>query len=291
MPKLLGSFISFKAPNYFVQSAQDAIAIDATALMVFLGPPHSAYRVPFNKMQFSLGYELLKTKNINSNGLVVHAPYIINCASKDPLKQQNAISVLTNEIQLCNLAGAHYLVLHPGSAVAQTTNEALDNLVKVLNQVINKTKTTVICLETMAGKGNEIGRDLTELKYVIDRIVDKDRIGVCLDTCHFHDSGIDFSDLTGVFNTITTKLGFEFLKVIHLNESKNNCGSKKDRHANINAGMIGFENLMKFISHPQIKDLPIILETPSTSLNYPTIYREEISQIRSWFKTYQPDAN
>ncbi|VEU57158.1 Endonuclease 4 [Mycoplasmoides pneumoniae] len=264
-------------------SVRDAVSIKAQAFMIFLGAPHTALRVDPNRMQIDEGHTLMEQHNLSKSGMVVHAPYIINCASKDPVKQTFAIDVLTREVKLCHAVGAKLIVLHPGSAVEQTQTQALDHLIKVLNTVIANTKEVIICLETMAGKGNEIGRDLDQLKYVINHIEQQERIGVCLDTCHFHDSGNDFNNTAEIMETIDTKLGFEFLKVIHLNESKNVCGSKKDRHANLGEGMIGFDNLMRFIAQPQIKQIPIVLETPSDKHNYPAVYGAEIERIRAWF--------
>jgi len=182
--------------------------------------------------------------------------------------------------------GIKYIVLHPGSSVGIEKNIALDNIIFALNKIITEDTKTTILLETMAGKGTELGSSLEEIKYIIDNIKLKDKIGVCLDTCHLNDSGYNMELFEEFLNDFDSLIGINYIKCIHVNDSKNPISSHKDRHANIGYGMIGYDTLLKVINSERLKDIPKILETPYIGENdedkeriYPP-YRFEIMMIK-----------
>jgi len=185
------------------------------------------------------------------------------------------------------MIGAKYMVLHPGAHVGMGSNYGIERIANGINCILSDTINyrSVILLETMAGKGTECGRTFEEIKAIIDRVHNKNRIGVCLDTCHINDAGYDIvNDYEGVIDEFDRIIGLEYLKVIHLNDSKNPVGSHKDRHENIGFGTIGFDTLMKFVNDERFKDIPKILETPyipyTKDLSFPP-YQEEIAMIKS----------
>ena len=198
-----------------------------------------------------------------------------------------AISFLKQEIDRTISLGINKIVLHPGSHVKLGETEGIKNIIFALNKVLDPNKNVVICLETMAGKGSECGKTFEEIKQIIDGIELKDKIGVCLDTCHINDAGYDLNDFDKIINDFDKVIGLKYLKCVHINDSKNILGSHKDRHENIGYGTIGFENLIKIIYHEKLKNIPKILETPYVSKNendnkkiYPP-YKFEIEMIRN----------
>ncbi|WP_029906251.1 deoxyribonuclease IV [Mycoplasmopsis opalescens] len=269
----LGSHVAFKAPNYLIGSIEESLSYNANTCMIFLGPPQRALRVStekYHKDEYMKKYSHI----INPEDIVVHAPYIINMCSSS--KGEKAVEFLISEIERMNFVGFKYLVLHPGSATDCNRKQALDNLVNNLLMVINNTKDVVICLETMAGKGNEMFVNIEEMKYVLAK-TNHERIQICLDTCHLHDSGIDFNnyeEFKRIFdaNKLTTAI-----KVIHVNDSKNACGSHKDRHENIGKGTISVESLRKVILDPDFAKVIKVLETPYIDNKAP--YKEEIALL------------
>ncbi len=283
----IGSHVSNNGLMMLEGSVKEALSYGANALMVYLGAPQNTFRKPFNQMHINEALELCKTNGIDPKDIIVHAPYIVNLAQSDNQKWDYAITFLGNELMGTAMIGAKYMVLHPGAHVGMGSNYGIERIANGINCIISDTinYNSVILLETMAGKGTECGRTFEELKAIIDLVHNKNRIGVCLDTCHINDAGYDIvNDYEGVINEFDKVIGLNYLKVIHLNDSKNPIGSHKDRHENIGFGTIGFDTLMKFVNDERFKDIPKILETPyipyTKELSFPP-YKEEIEMIKS----------
>ena len=227
----------------------------------------------------------MKENGINIENVICHAPYIINLANDlDPSKYDFSVSFLKQEINRCEELGIKYLVLHPGSSVGIERMHAMNNIINALNIVL-KDANIVILLESMAGKGTECGKTIEELKYLIDGVNYKEKIGVCLDTCHLNDSGIDLNNFDDYLDEFDKKIGIDKIKCLHVNDSKNNIGDKKDRHANIGYGTIGFDTLINVIYNKRLMSIPKILETPYVENFAP--YKEEIEMIRK--KEFNPN--
>lgn len=275
----IGSHVSMASPNYVLGSIKEMLSYDANACMIYTGPPQNGRRVPIEKLKIKEAHELLKQHELSFENIVVHAPYLINLANTlNPDTYKNSVELLKNEMIRCDAIGSKYLILHPGSHVQAGSDKGIASIIKGLNEVIDDSTSCIICLETMAGKGSECGKTFYEIKQMIDGC-NSNRIGVCLDTCHIHDGGYDLNDFDLILKEFDEIIGLEYLKVIHLNDSKNICGAHKDRHENIGHGHIGFDNLCKIAHHDLLKDLPIILETPYINDKAP--YKEEIQMIRN----------
>ena len=223
---------------------------------------------------------------INIKNVIIHAPYIINLANNtDETKWNFAINFLKQEIERAKTLGINKIVLHPGSHVGLGSKKGLENISKGLDIVLNEKDGPIICLETMAGKGTELGKTFEEIKQIIENVKNNKRLMVCLDTCHLNDAGYNmakFDEVLDIFNKI---IGIEKIGCIHINDSKNEKGAHKDRHENIGIGYIGFENLNKIIHHKKLQEIPKILETPYVSIDggkdktYPP-YKFEIEMIK-----------
>ncbi|MCQ2748010.1 MAG: deoxyribonuclease IV [Mycoplasmoidaceae bacterium] len=237
----LGCHVSMSSPDYLLGSLNMAISQDANCFMIYTGSPQSIARQPISKLNVPEFNKALKQNNISIDDVIVHAPYIINCANSDIAKRTFAKTFLAQETKRVEQIGAKFLVLHPGSNEDKTTG--IKNIADCINFVNKSNKNVVICLETMAGKGNEIGSKFEELKKIIELVENKSLIGVCLDTCHINDAGYDIKDPTVLLKTFDKVIGIDYLKVIHINDSLNQLGSKKDRHANIGEGTIGLKTL------------------------------------------------
>ncbi len=275
----IGSHVSMASPNYVLGSIKEMLSYDANACMIYTGPPQNGRRVPIEKLKINEAHELLKQHELSLDNIVVHAPYLINLANTlNPDTYNNSVELLRNEMIRCDAIGSKYLILHPGSHVQAGSDIGIASIIKGLNEAIDDSTSCMICLETMAGKGSECGKTFSEIKQMIDGCI-SNRIGVCLDTCHIHDGGYDLNDFDSILKEFDEIIGLEYLKVIHLNDSKNVCGAHKDRHENIGHGHIGFDNLCKIAHHELLKDIPIILETPYIDDKAP--YREEINMIRN----------
>lgn len=275
----IGSHVSMASPNYVLGSIKEMLSYDANACMIYTGPPQNGRRVPIEKLKINEAHELLNKHELSFDNIVVHAPYLINLANTlNPDTYTNSVELLKNEMIRCDAIGSKYLILHPGSHVQAGSDVGISSIIKGLNEVIDDSTSCMICLETMAGKGSECGKTFTEIKQMIDGCK-SNRIGVCLDTCHIHDGGYDLNDFDLILKEFDAIIGLEYLKVIHLNDSKNICGAHKDRHENIGHGHIGFDNLCKIAHHELLKDIPIILETPYIDDKAP--YKEEIQMIRN----------
>ena len=277
MELIIGSHVSFKSNDQLVGSVKEALSYLSTTFMFYTGAPQNTMRVPINKELTNEAIELMNTNGIDINNVVVHAPYIINLAN--PKNYDFNVSFLKQEIKRVMEIGVNKLVLHPGSHVGLGVDEGIKNIINALNDSLSESDNIVICLETMAGKGSEIGVNFNELKTIIDGVKLKDKIGICMDTCHLNDAGYDISDFDKILDEFDKIIGMNYLKVIHINDSKNSLGSHKDRHENIGKGTIGFDNLINVIYNKRIESIPKILETPYIGDKAP--YKEEIEMIRN----------
>ncbi len=201
--------------------------------------------------------------------LVAHAPYTLNCCSDKPHARQFAREAMADDLRRMEFTPHSYYNFHPGSHVKQGAEAGIAMIAEVLNEVLAPEQTTTVLLETMAGKGTEVGRSFEELAAIIDRVELSDHMGVCLDTCHVHDAGYDIvNDLDGVLEEFDRVLGIDRLRAVHINDSKNPCGAHKDRHEVIGEGYIGIEAFERIVNHPALRDLPFILETPNELPGY-----------------------
>lgn len=277
----IGSHVGMSAPLYFEGSVRQALSYNANTFMFYTGAPQNAIRTPIEKLHVKEALELLKEHNIDIKDIVVHAPYIINLANTDESKFEFSVSKLIEEVERVAMIGCKYLVLHPGSHVGLGVDNGINSIIKGLNIVLDRTKgmDVVILLETMAGKGSELGKNFEEIKMIIDGVELKDKIGVCIDTCHLNDAGYDLNDFDKILDEFDKVVGLNYLKVIHINDSKNELASHKDRHENIGLGTIGFNNLIKIIYNEKLKGIPKILETPYVDGHAP--YKHEIEMIRN----------
>ena len=275
---LIGSHVSMSSPNYVLGSVEEALSYEANALMLYTGAPQNTKRISLEKMKIDEAQALLKENGIPFENVIVHAPYIINLANSiKPEVSEIAREFLEIEAHRTKAIGATYLVLHPGSYTTATLEEGLNQIISNLNQ-IQIPKEVCICLETMAGKGSEIGRTFEEIAYILEHVKHPDNYGVCLDTCHIHDAGYDVFHFDEVLEMFDHVIGLEKLHVVHLNDSKNEKGSNKDRHANVGEGIIGFETLCSIAYHPKLTHIVKILETPYINGKPP--YKEEIQMLR-----------
>lgn len=278
---LIGSHVSYKNETQLLGCVQEALSYNSNCFMFYTGAPQNTQRGKINDQLTYEAYELMKENGIDLENIICHAPYIVNLANDlDKDKYEFAISFLTNELRRCDELGVKYLVLHPGSQMNIEKNHALYNIVKGLNIALSTSNNTIVLLETMAGKGTELGRNIDEIKYIIDNIDYKDRIGVCLDTCHLNDSGIDIINFDDYLDEFDKLIGINKIKCIHVNDSKNSLGSHKDRHENIGYGTIGFDSLIKVIYNKRLENVPKILETPYINREYPP-YAQEIEMINN----------
>ena len=277
MELIIGSHVSFKSNDQLMGSVKEALSYNANTFMFYTGAPQNTMRVPINKELTKEALSLMKNSGIDINNVVVHAPYIINLAN--PKNYDFNVNFLKQEIKRVESIGVTKLVLHPGSHVGLGTDEGIKNIINALNDSLSESDNIVICLETRAGKGSEIGVSFDELKKIIDGVKLKDKIGICMDTCHLNDAGYDISDFDKILDLFDKTIGLSYLKVIHINDSKNPIGAHKDRHENIGVGTIGFNNLINVIYNKRLDGIPKILETPYIGDKAP--YKEEIEMIRN----------
>lgn len=284
----IGCHVGNSGPLMLEGSIKEALSYGATCFMVYLGPPQNTIRKPIESMNADKMALIAKENNICLDDVIIHAPYIVNLARKDPEKFDFAVRFIATELSGVHNIGCKYLVLHPGSAVDSERSDALKQVARGINEIIKLTPNarSVIAIETMAGKGNEVGRTFEEIKFIIDNVCDKSRVGVCLDTCHINDGGYDLvNNYEGVISEFDEIIGLEYLKVIHVNDSKNPLASHKDRHENIGFGNLGFETIMKIFNDSRFNNIPKILETPyvaslNNKENFPP-YKYEINMIKS----------
>lgn len=257
---IIGSHVHF-GNEQLLGSVKEALSYNANAFMFYTGAPQNTIRKEIDIKLVSEANELMEKNNISKDNVICHAPYIINLANKEKEESWNfSISFLKNEIKRCEIMGIKYIVLHPGSSVKLTKEEGINNIIEALNHVINDNDKCMILLETMAGKGSECGSTLQEIKQIIDGT--NHDIGVCIDTCHLNDAGYDMSEFDKFLIEFDKLIGINKIKCVHLNDSKNEINTHKDRHENIGLGYIGFNNLLNIINNPKLESIPKILETP-----------------------------
>lgn len=277
----IGSHVSMSGPDYYLGSVKEALSYGSTTFMFYTGAPQNSFRLPTSKLKIEEGRLLSKQNNIDESKIIVHAPYIINIANQlNESLYEISKANLTRELQRVNDFGLTMLVLHPGSHVSTGVDNGVESIIKALNEVFEKDGTNVkVALETMAGKGSEMGTSFEQLSYIINNVKHKERVGVCLDTCHISDNGMSINDFDKILDNFDQIIGLEKLLCIHVNDSKNPLGSHKDRHENLGYGEIGFEALNYVVHHPKLVEIPKVLETPYVDGNPP--YKKEIEMLRN----------
>ena len=276
----IGSHVGFNKNNQLVGSVEEALSYNENCFMFYTGAPQNTTRSNIDDNLTLEALNKMKENNIDYSKVVVHAPYIINLCNENNF--EFSTSFLTQEVNRVDKLGVKYLVLHPGSHVGLGEEKGLNNIVKGLNLVLKNTKDSnvIILLETMAGKGSELGKTTEELKYIIDNLEDKTNIGVCLDTCHLNDAGYDLTKFDEYLDDFDKQIGIDKIGCIHVNDSKNERSSHKDRHENIGFGTIGFDTLINIIYNERLGEIPRILETPYVDKTYPP-FKYEIEMIRN----------
>ena len=258
----LGSHVSMSGKKMLLGSSEEALSYQANTFMIYTGAPQNTRRKAIEDLNIEAGQAHMKEHGMTD--MVVHAPYIINIANTiKPATFELGVEFLQSEIARTAALGAKQIVLHPGAHVGAGADEGIKKIVEGLNEVLTRDQNVQIALETMAGKGTEIGRSFDEIAKIIDGVTHNDKLSVCLDTCHIHDAGYDVKhDFDAVVQEFDQIIGVDRIKVVHVNDSKNEQGAKKDRHANIGFGHIGFDALHHVVFHESFTDLPKILETP-----------------------------
>ncbi|WP_188453640.1 deoxyribonuclease IV [Virgibacillus oceani] len=279
----IGSHVSMSGKKMLLGSSEEAVSYGSNVFMIYTGAPQNTRRKPIEELNIASGIEHMKENGIVD--VVVHAPYIINIGNS--IKNATfelGVNFLRNEIERTEAIGAKQIVLHPGAHVGAGADAGIEKIIEGLNEVLTEEQQVQIALETMAGKGSEIGRTFDELAKIFDGVSLNDKLSVCLDTCHIHDAGYDVvNDFDGVLNQFDKIIGLDRLKVIHVNDSKNERGAHKDRHENIGFGHIGYDALRYVIHHPELQELPKILETPyvgEDKKNKKPPYKFEIAMIK-----------
>ncbi|MDK9856400.1 deoxyribonuclease IV [Staphylococcus equorum] len=259
---LLGSHVSMNGKKMLEGSAEEAYKLGESTFMIYTGAPQNTRRKPIEELNIEKGHEIMEQHGLSN--IVVHAPYIINIANTiKPHVFDLGLEFLQSEIERTQALGAKDIVLHPGSHVGQGADVGIKKIIEGLNEVLTNDNNVRIALETMAGKGSEIGRNFEEIARIIDGVNHNERLSVCFDTCHTHDAGYNVKeDFDGVLNEFDKIVGVDRIKVVHVNDSKNDIGAHKDRHENIGFGYIGFDALNYIVHHDSFKDVPKILETP-----------------------------
>lgn len=275
---IIGSHVGFRKDDQLLGSLKEALSYGANTFMFYTGAPQNTKRYPIEDGLTLEAMQLMRNEGLDYSKVVVHAPYIVNLANdSDPDKYKFSVDFLQEEIERCKMLGITKLVLHPGSHVGLGIDRAIANISNAINMINNDSVT--ILLETMAGKGTEVGSKLEELKQIIDLVNDKEHIGVCLDTCHLSDAGYDISNFNKFLDEFDKVIGLNKIGCVHVNDSKNERGAHKDRHENFGFGCIGFDTLLKIVYNDRLEDVPKILETPYVDRDYPP-YKYEIEMIK-----------
>ena len=278
---IIGSHVGFKKDTQILGSLIEALSYGANTFMFYTGAPQNTARYPISDGLTLEALNLMKENSIDYSKVIVHAPYIINLCNEE--KFEFSVNFLIEELNRCNQLGVKYLVLHPGSHVGLGIEKGIENIAKGINMAftnLGKENNVIILLETMAGKGTEVGSKLEEIKEIIDKIEDKDHIGVCLDTCHLSDGGYDIENFDAFLDEFDNLIGINKIGCVHVNDSKNIKGAHKDRHENFGFGNIGYETLINIIYNERLENVPKILETPYVDKDYPP-YKYEIEMIRN----------
>ncbi|WP_414042911.1 deoxyribonuclease IV [Macrococcus animalis] len=283
---LLGSHVSMSGKKMLLAAAEEAASYNASTFMIYTGAPQNTRRKPIEDLNIEAGLSYMKENNLSN--IVVHAPYIINIANTiKPEVFELGVEFLQKEIERTEAIGARDIVLHPGAHVGAGEEAGIKKIIEGLNEVLTNNNNVRIALETMAGKGSECGKSFEEIAEIISGVKNNERLSVCFDTCHVHDAGYDIvNDLDGVLEEFDNIVGLDRIKVVHVNDSKNIQGARKDRHENFGFGNIGFDGLTKVVYHDVFKDIPKILETPYVQVgedkkNKKPPYKFEIEMIKN----------
>ncbi|UDI78169.1 deoxyribonuclease IV [Staphylococcus taiwanensis] len=281
---LLGSHVSMSGKKMLQGSVEEAHKFGESTFMIYTGAPQNTRRKSIEDLNIEKGHEAMKEFGLSN--ILVHAPYIINIANTTkPEVFQLGVDFLQSEIERTQALGAKDIVLHPGAHVGAGADKGIDQIIKGLNEVLTHDNDVRIALETMAGKGSEVGRTFEEIARIIDGVTHNNRLSICFDTCHTHDAGYNIKeDFDGVLNEFDKIIGLDRIKVVHVNDSKNEQGAHKDRHENIGFGHIGFDALNYVVHHDVFKDIPKILETPyvgEDKKNKKPPYKFEIEMLKS----------
>ncbi len=279
----IGSHVSMNGKKMLVGASEEAASYGANTFMIYTGAPQNTRRKPIEELNIEAGLAHMEEHGMSD--IVVHAPYIINIGNTTkPATFRLGVDFLRSEIERTAALGAKQIVLHPGAHVGAGTEAGIKKIVEGLNEVLELQNDVQIALETMAGKGSECGKTFEELAAIIDGVTHNERLSICFDTCHTHDAGYPIAtDFDGVLDRFDRIVGIERLKVLHINDSKNEQGAAKDRHENIGFGKIGFEALYHIVHHPQLKEVPKILETPfvgADKKNRKPPYKHEIEMLQ-----------
>jgi deoxyribonuclease-4 len=271
-------------------ASEEAESYGANTFMIYTGAPQNTRRKAIEKLNIDAGTASMKQNGIDE--FIVHAPYIINVGNTTkPQTFRLGVDFLRSEIERTEALGARQIVLHPGAHVGAGSEAGIKKIIEGLNEVLTEDQSVQIALETMAGKGSECGRTFEELAKIIDGVTHNDKLSVCFDTCHTHDAGYHVAgDFDGVLDEFDRVIGLDRLKVLHINDSKNERGAHKDRHENIGFGHIGFNALNGVVHHPQLKDIVKILETPYVGMdkkNKKPPYKLEIAMLKE--KTFDEE--
>lgn len=277
---ILGSHVGFKKDEQLLGSLKEALSYGANTFMFYTGAPQNTMRYPINEEKRDEALLMMREHDIDYSKVVVHAPYIINLANDDEIKFNFSVQFLKEEIARCNILGIKKMVLHPGSHVGLGIERGIESIIRGLNLILDGKYDVTILLETMAGKGSEVGSRLEEIKTIIDGVNDKEHIGVCIDTCHLSDAGYDLRDFDKFLEEFDKIIGVDKIGCVHVNDSKNVFGLHKDRHENIGFGEVGFDTLMNVIYNKRLEEVPKILETPYVDREYPP-YKYEIEMIKN----------
>ena len=261
---LLGSHVKMTAPNSVLGSVQEAESYGANTFMIYTGAPQNTRRRAIETLKINEAHDYMEEVDIDLKDIVVHAPYIVNLGNTfKPDNFEFAIEFMREEIKRVDAIGATQMTMHPGAHVGAGPEAAIEKIAEGLNRILTKEQNVQIALETIAGKGTEIGRSFEEIAQIIELVDLDEKLSVTLDTCHAHDAGYPIrDDFDWVLDEFDHIIGLDRLKVIHVNDSKNPQGAAKDRHENIGFGEIGFEALSYIVHHPKLAHLPKILETP-----------------------------
>lgn len=275
---VIGSHVSFNKDTQLVGSVEEALSYGSNTFMFYTGAPQSTQRSPISNELTMKAIKLMEENGIDYSKVIVHAPYIVNLANPDEMKREFAINFLKQETSRCDQLGVKYMVLHPGAHVGIGVEEGIKNIIDGLNKILENRK-VMILLETMAGKGTEIGSNFNEIKSIIDGVIYKNNIGVCIDTCHLNDAGYDISKFDELLDEFDRIVGIDYIKCVHLNDSMNPREAHKDRHQNIGYGEIGFDSLINVCYNNKLESVPKILETPYVGDKAP--YKYEIDNIKN----------
>ncbi len=289
----LGSHVGMSGKEMFLGSVKEALSYGANTFMVYTGAPQNTRRKEISELNIDAGLQLARENGIKE--FIIHAPYIINLGNTEKAETFSlAVEFLAKEIERSVAMQATTIVLHPGSHVGAGEAAGIAQIVKGLNEVLTKDMPITVALETMAGKGSEVGRSFEELAAIYDGVVLNEKLRVCFDTCHTHDAGYDIiHDFDGVIDRFDRVLGKKQIAVFHINDSKNIQGAAKDRHENIGFGEIGFDALNYIVHHKDFTEVPKILESPyvtvSDAVAQKTLppYLQEIRMLREG--TFHPD--